>query len=233
MGVSRVCLLARRPGPLAKAKEALEEEFSGVEVYTHSVSLTDYVAVQETVKQLGQVDVLALSAVSAAPQAPLDQVPVDAMKEGYDTNVIGNWNLVNAVISARSDKSKQTIIVNVSSASAYSPLPRQGLYGSSKAAFAQLMTEFAKEMDEKEVRFVSYHPGAMYTELASKNFSKDFLEEWESVELAGRFAVWLASSEADFLNGRFVWAQWDVDELIELKEKIKNDPSFLRIGLVQ
>lgn len=25
--------------------------------------------------------------------------------------------------------------------------------------------------------------------------------------------VWLTSAEADFLNGRSVWANWDVDEL--------------------
>lgn len=33
------------------------------------------------------------------------------------------------------------------------------------------------------------------------------------MELSGDFAVWLASEEASFLNGRYVWANWDVDEL--------------------
>ena len=35
----------------------------------------------------------------------------------------------------------------------------------------------------------------------------------DAVELSGDFAVWLASQEAAFLNGRYVWANWDVDEL--------------------
>ena len=51
--------------------------------------------------------------------------------------------------------------------------------------------------------------------------------------LPGQFAVWLASQEADFLKGRFVWSNWDVDELIELKDKVAADPTFLTIGLVQ
>jgi hypothetical protein len=52
-------------------------------------------------------------------------------------------------------------------------------------------------------------------------------------KLPGDFAVWLAGPEADFLTGRFVWAQWDVDELIGMKEKVAQDPSLLTIGLVK
>lgn len=33
------------------------------------------------------------------------------------------------------------------------------------------------------------------------------------VALPGCFHVWLASPEAEFLKGRFVWVNWDVDEL--------------------
>lgn len=53
-----------------------------------------------------------------------------------------------------------------------------------------------------------------------------------AVQVPGDFAVWLASGEADFLSGRFVWAQWDVDELIGLEEKIQKNPGFLTTGLV-
>jgi len=52
-------------------------------------------------------------------------------------------------------------------------------------------------------------------------------------KLPGDFAVWLASPEAEFLTGRYVWAQWDVDELIAMKEKVAQDPDLLTIGLVK
>lgn len=42
------------------------------------------------------------------------------------------------------------------------------------------------------------------------------------VELPGHFVVWAASSEADFLSGKFVWANFDVPELVEMREKIAN-----------
>lgn len=34
-----------------------------------------------------------------------------------------------------------------------------------------------------------------------------------TVNLPTSFMVWAASEEAKFLNGKLVWANWDVDEL--------------------
>lgn len=42
------------------------------------------------------------------------------------------------------------------------------------------------------------------------------------VELPAYFHVWLASPESEFLKGKFVWVNWDVDELKERSEEIKN-----------
>jgi hypothetical protein len=44
--------------------------------------------------------------------------------------------------------------------------------------------------------------------------------------------VWSLSPEARFLNGRFVHANWDVDELKERKEEILKNPEMYTIGLV-
>jgi len=50
--------------------------------------------------------------------------------------------------------------------------------------------------------------------------------------LPGNYAVWLASDEAKFLAGRFTWAQWDVDELLSLKEKIAANPFYLTTTVI-
>lgn len=52
-----------------------------------------------------------------------------------------------------------------------------------------------------------------------------------TVELPADFCVWLSTSQADFLHGRFVWAHWDIDELTAMKERILSDPGLLKIGL--
>jgi hypothetical protein len=41
-----------------------------------------------------------------------------------------------------------------------------------------------------------------------------------AAELFGSTTVWLAGADADFLRGRFVAANWDVDELLEHKNEI-------------
>ena len=47
------------------------------------------------------------------------------------------------------------------------------------------------------------------------------------MKVPGNYAVWLASPEADWLSGRYTWAEWDVDELLTLKERAEKDPMFL------
>lgn len=38
--------------------------------------------------------------------------------------------------------------------------------------------------------------------------------------LAANFIVWFASPEAEFLEGRFAWVNWDVEELKAKREEI-------------
>jgi hypothetical protein len=52
------------------------------------------------------------------------------------------------------------------------------------------------------------------------------------VDVPGAFTVWLCSPEADFLKGRFVYAQWDMDELKTKKELLASDPNQLTVSLV-
>jgi hypothetical protein len=47
--------------------------------------------------------------------------------------------------------------------------------------------------------------------------------------LPASFCVWAATKQAAFLHGRFVWANWDVEELAAMKEIA--EPGFLKMGL--
>ena len=51
------------------------------------------------------------------------------------------------------------------------------------------------------------------------------------VSLPACFNVWLASPEARFLKGKFLWANWDVDELKAKAQEIESSMQF-NIGLV-
>jgi hypothetical protein len=51
-----------------------------------------------------------------------------------------------------------------------------------------------------------------------------------AAELCGNFAVWLASPEAAFLKRKFVWANWDVEELKAQAKEIESS-NLLRVQL--
>lgn len=44
---------------------------------------------------------------------------------------------------------------------------------------------------------------------------------FSAAELSGQFAVWLATPEAGFLKNKFVWVNWDAEELVKRKEEIE------------
>lgn len=44
------------------------------------------------------------------------------------------------------------------------------------------------------------------------------------VSLPADFLVWIASPQADFLNGRLVFSAWDVEELASRKKEIIGGP---------
>jgi hypothetical protein len=45
----------------------------------------------------------------------------------------------------------------------------------------------------------------------------------DTPELAAGFMVWLATGKADWATGRYLSANWDVEELIALKDEILRD----------
>lgn len=68
------------------------------------------------------------------------------------------------------------------------------------------------DTDPRQMQIISFHPGGIFTEMASKVVPKE-LYNWDDEDLPGNFAVWAASEEAAFAHGRMLAAHWDVDEL--------------------
>lgn len=52
----------------------------------------------------------------------------------------------------------------------------------------------------------------------------------DPASLPASFIVWACSPEADFLKGKFVWANWDAEELKAREEEIR-ETDFLTLGL--
>jgi NAD(P)-dependent dehydrogenase (short-subunit alcohol dehydrogenase family) len=105
-------------------------------------------------------------------------------------------------------------------------------YSVAKAATARFYSPLAFE--HPELSIFNVQPGVVKTEgweSAASNGDPEVLMDFDDVSLPASFNVWLASSEASFLKGKYLWANWDVDELKERRGEIEGTP-FLSLGLI-
>lgn len=90
-------------------------------------------------------------------------------------------------------------------------LPGLSAYMASKLAQTKIIEFLAAE--NPNIFAVTLHPGMVETDIFTKSGAKAEALPMDKVQLPAHFTVWLASPEAAFLNGRTVWANWDVEEL--------------------
>lgn len=110
---------------------------------------------------------------------------------------------------------KPATIINITSAAAIAILPSTSSYSLSKLVQVQIQRFIAAE--NPNIVAVSLHPGTVHTAItkpAFLKFSKD------TFALSGGVAVWLASEQAKFMNGRYMGVNWSVKELVEREDEI-------------
>jgi NAD(P)-dependent dehydrogenase (short-subunit alcohol dehydrogenase family) len=111
----------------------------------------------------------------------------------------------------------QGYIINITSIEGVFFTPGPDSYGMCKLLELK-MQRYVAALNPNVVA-TALHPGAILTNITAPAFvrlSKD------TFELAGGTAVWLATEEARFMNGRFMSVNWSVEELAERKEEIIN-----------
>ena len=237
-GASHVILLARRLEVLEKSAKNLSSRFDTTKFHYFAASLTDHVKVKEVFEHVradisSDIHVLVSSAAYAAPPGSALDHPLEEISASLDTNFLGNVNLVKEFLAGSPESSMDgKVILDISTAASHLLVPGIGVYGVSKLAFTQWLANVQQDMAGKGLRVHSFHPGAVYTEAAKAHGLKADYIPWDDVQLPGQFAIWLASKKAIFLKGRFVWAKWDVGEMMERKGEFERDPDLLRIGLM-
>ncbi|KIW18372.1 hypothetical protein PV08_02660 [Exophiala spinifera] len=216
-GAKSVAILGRRIDKLKEGAEVISKEATkDTKVIFGKADLSDRSQVDAALKsitdQFGKIDIL----VSNAGYLPTTGVLLDydpaLLMRGFELNVLTTLNILQAFVPLAG---ADPIVINVSTAMAhFRPVKGAGGYTITKAANLKLVDSFAWE--NPQIHVVNLQPGWVPTEL--NGYQK---EATDVAELPGQFAVWLASPEAKFLKSKFVWANWDVHELLEKAEEIK------------
>lgn len=179
----------------------------------------------------------------AATNGPLDATGVaepGPFLESIQFNLQGSLFVAQAFLRYAS---KDAVAIEVNSAAAHvNFIPKFGAYSVAKLAQYRLWDTVAFANPELSVFHVQ--PGIVDTDMnkaaggveatgiEDQGDSPDNLHLTHDktdiglVALPASFHVWLASSEARFLKGKFLWANWDVDELKAQAEQIAASTQF-------
>lgn len=103
-------------------------------------------------------------------------------------------------------------------------MPHISSYQVSKLANSKLMEDIAVE--HPEIFVLNVQPGVVDSTL---NRKRD-IPCTDDANLPGNFAVWASSPEARFLNGKYVYCNWDVKEMLSKKSDFE-EPTFMRLAL--
>ncbi|TKA47066.1 hypothetical protein B0A54_02544 [Friedmanniomyces endolithicus] len=216
-GASAIAILGRRQALLEETKQLIASEQPGTTVSTHITDVTDSLTVQKAAREVGQWDVLVSNAGYLSSKAPLVESDEAEWWRSFEINVKGSYNLTKAFMPSRKPHST---IISVNAGSIQVPGPFSAgfsSYNSSKFAVLKMFEILAVE--NPDVHVVSMHPGVVDTEMKRKNDMPS--PHMDAVELPSHFAVWLCSHEAKFLRGKFVWSNWDVEEMMAKRTEIE------------
>lgn len=171
----------------------------------HSISL-----VEETVKQLGGLDILILNAGYQENREGLENIPTEEFDRVFKTNLYSMmWIARTAIPHLRPGSS----IITTSSIQAFNPAPHLIDYAMTKAAQVAFTKALAQQLGDKGVRVNAVAPGPIWTPLIPGTSWPESLPSFgqdtplgrpgQPAELAPAY-VYLASTDASYVSGAVI-----------------------------
>ncbi|KAF3904270.1 C-factor [Arthrobotrys entomopaga] len=236
-GCSKIALCARSPltslthSILLAAKEAGHPPPNIITAVVDVTSQSDVESFANRVSTaFNTVDILINNAGYLEEWHILGETEPEEWWKTWEVNMKGTY-LVTKFFLPLLLPSPQKTIINISSNGAHAGSPGASAYQISKMAVCRLTEYISNEYHKQGVVVVAVHPGGVLTELA-KGMPEHMHELLvDTPELAGDAMVWLGRERREWLSGRFVCVNWDVDEL-EAKKKEIVEGDLLKFRMV-
>lgn len=180
-----------------------------------------------------RLDILINNAGYLSNMVGIPDTDPDEWWRHWEVNVKGVY-LVTRTFWPMLLKSSLKVIINVSSVGATLVPPQSSAYGSTKLVMCRFTEYINQDHGEGKdgMLAIAVHPGAVKTELAM-NMPEDrhgvLIDE---PELPGDTFVWFGSERREWLAGRWINVNWDMEELSRKEEEIvKNDLLKVRLAV--
>ncbi|RAL06172.1 SDR family NAD(P)-dependent oxidoreductase [Aspergillus ibericus CBS 121593] len=213
-GAHKIILIGRNEHSLQETQNALTCDTS-----IHALSVTDESSLTDLATTIGQWDILILGAgYLAGPSSIADSESQDWWLS-FETNIKGTYLPIKHLLPTANPTHATLIALTAATTFPANMVPGLSAYMSSKLALHKVIEYVAAE--NPGIFAVALHPGMVETGVFRKSGGDKEVLPMDCVDLPADFMVWLASPEAGFLNGRYVWANWDVEDLRAKGEEIK------------
>ncbi len=188
-------------------------------------------AVEDCVTKFGGIDVADTNAGYLDKWCKIGESDISSWWWSFEVNLKGTYYvarfcLPHLIESARKHSAKKSSgghLILISSVGAQLLTPGASDYQTSKHAINRLCEFINIDHGQDGVKCFAVHPGGVPT-ILGKNMPKEMHPYLtDKPELAAGFIVWLCSGKADWAKGRYLSSNWDVNELLQIKDLILKD----------
>lgn len=178
-------------------------------------------AVDGIIERHGRIDLLVNNAgIGGGSELPWE-TPIDEWWAVQEVNVRGVYACSQAAMRHMS-RQRSGRIIDVGSLVGTYPIPQAAPYATSKAALFRWNSCLAAAAEDFGVSVFIISPGLVATDMTANVpvFTDIPADQWVPIEKTGELVIALASGKADRLNGRFIHALDDLDELLANADEI-------------
>ncbi|MBW3617906.1 MAG: SDR family oxidoreductase [Proteobacteria bacterium] len=167
-----------------------------------------FAAAEGTIRALGKIDILVVSAGITGPNRPLADYPPEDWRRVIDINLNGAFYCNRAVVGHML-RNNYGRIVNIASVAGKEGNPNASAYSTSKAGVIGMTKSLGKELARTPITVNCVTPAAVRTAIFDQMtpehidfmLSKIPMGRFGTVEEIAALVCWLASREASFSTG--------------------------------
>jgi NAD(P)-dependent dehydrogenase (short-subunit alcohol dehydrogenase family) len=166
--------------------------------------------VEQTVKELGRLDILVNNAAEQHPQDSIEKISAEQLERTFRTNIFSMFYLTKA---AMKHLKKGSAIINTASVTAYKGMPELLDYSSTKGAIVAFTRSLSQSLAEKGIRVNGVAPGPIWTPLIPATFPEDKVKSFgadtplkrpgQPEEVAPCY-VFLGSDDSSYMTGQIL-----------------------------